>query len=324
MAQTAPTPECAGSRDVKDIVYAGARPAASLGHRLDLYLPPEATRPAPVVLWTHGSAWMAENGRDGADLIAAHLNPRGFAVAGVAIRSSANARFPAQLYDVKAAIRWLRLHAREYALDPQRFGIVGDSSGGWTAAMAGVTGDVPELEGDVGLAGPSSSVQAMVPLYPPTDFLRMDAHMPDHGVVFNQMMGLEHGHADPRSPESLLVGGPIRTHADAVRRASPLTYAGRESPPCLLIHGQQDPLVPYNQSELLYAALSAAGADVTFVTLPKAGHGPVDAFLTDPAVYDGAFAVSSREGRHSAARPVVPSWEMIAGFFEQHLMELRE
>ena len=88
--------------------------------------------------------------------------PAGYAVAAVAIRSSRQARFPAQGHDIMAAVRWLRANAARYRLDPAHIGIVGESSGGWTAAMAAVTGDVPELEGTEGTTGVSSAVQAAV------------------------------------------------------------------------------------------------------------------------------------------------------------------
>lgn len=199
---------------------------------------------------------------------------------------------------------------------------MGDSSGGWTTAMAAFTADVPELEGSEGSAalGVSSRLQACVPFYPPTDFLQMDAHMLDHGKIFNDMLGTQHGHADPRSPESLLLGCPIKTCPEQVRRANPITYVNSAAPPCLLLHGQRDPLVPYHQSELLYEALSAAGADVTLVLLPAAEHGPVDDFLSNPAVKQGAFMVASRDGQRSAAQPYDPTWDTLIAFFEQHLM----
>jgi acetyl esterase/lipase len=180
--------------------YAPAEPAGSLGHLLDLYLP-ESAEPAPAVLWSRGSGWMRDNGRERADELAAHLVPLGFAVAGVSIRSSSQATFPAQLHDIKSAIRWLRAHAEEYRLDPRRFGIAGDSSGGWTAAMAGLTGGEGGAEGDVGVSGLSSAVQAVVCFYPPTDFLEMDAHMPDGCTAFNRMVGTTDCHRDPGSPD---------------------------------------------------------------------------------------------------------------------------
>ena len=101
--------------------------------------------------------------------------PAGYAVAGVSIRSSAQVVFPGQLHDIKAAIRWLRANAATYGLDASRIAIMGDSSGGWTTAMAALTGDAPELEGSVGVTGVRSDVRAAVAFYPPTDFLAMDA-----------------------------------------------------------------------------------------------------------------------------------------------------
>ena len=122
----------AGSEVLRDLAYAPPEPAGSQGHLLDLYLPQRTGQPVPVVLWSHGSGWMRENGREGADVVAARLNPLGIAVAGVAVRSSANAQFPGQLHDIKAAIRYLKNDARRYGLDPDRFATMGESSGdGW-------------------------------------------------------------------------------------------------------------------------------------------------------------------------------------------------
>jgi acetyl esterase/lipase len=172
-ARQRPEPPVAPTR--ADLAYAPASPEGSEGHLLDLYLP-EGEGPFPLVLWSGGSAWMAENGRRSAGWVAEQLNPAGYAVAGVSIRSSGNAPFPAQLHDIKAAIRWLRASAAEHRLDPGRVAVMGDSSGGWTAAMAALTGDVPELEGEVGAREGSSAVRAAVAFYPPTDFLQMDPH----------------------------------------------------------------------------------------------------------------------------------------------------
>src|SRR5204863_3150606 len=140
----------------------------------DLYVPAGATHPLPVVIWTGGSAWMADTGKRTAPGLAIQLNPAGYAVAGVSIRSSSQVTFPGQLHDIKAAIRWLRANAAKYNLDPNHVGIAGESSGGWLASMAAVTGDVPELEGNLGTTGVSSAVQAAIAYYPPTDFQQMD------------------------------------------------------------------------------------------------------------------------------------------------------
>src|SRR3954447_2227330 len=122
--------------------YAPPEPPTSNGHKLDLYIP-SGTGPFPVIIWTGGSAWMADTGKNSAPGFAAQLNPAGYAVAGVSIRSSSQVKFPGQVHDIKAAIRWLRANAGKYNLDASRIGISGDSSGGWTTAMAALTGDVP-------------------------------------------------------------------------------------------------------------------------------------------------------------------------------------
>lgn len=303
----------------KDVAYAPAQPADSQGHLLDLYVP-QSSRPVPLVIFSAGSAWMADNGRQGADKVAAELNPHGFAVAGVSIRSSSQAKFPAQLYDIKGAIRWLRAHAKTYNLDPQRFAIMGDSSGGWTAAMAGVTGDIPALEGDVGVRGPSSAVQAALPFYPPTDFSQMDAHMLDNCTFFNAVLGLTDCHEDARSPESLLLGCPINDCPDKVAAANPLTYVGsRRTPPFLIFHGEQDPLVPYHQGRLLRDALASAGDEVRFVSFPHAGHGPLFDMLSDPDTRKDAYEETTWGGHTTPPRPVTPSWQTIVTFLEAQL-----
>lgn len=319
MQQPAFTPAPGTTRVIRDVAYAPPDPPTSAGHLLDLYLPVNGPSPAPLVIWSHGSGWLAENGREGAAVVAEHLTPHGFAVAGVAVRSSAFAQFPGQVHDVKAAIRWLRANAPQYQLDAGHFGIMGESSGGWTAAMAGVTGDVTELEGEIGFVGVSSTVQAVVPIYPPIDFLQMDAHMPDGGVAFKHNFGLSDGHADTRSPESLLLGGPILECPDGARRANPATYARAAVPPFLIIHGQCDVFVPSHQSEILYDALATAGADVTLILLPRGGHGPWEAFFTDPAVRDDASLRSSRHGQRQREQRVELNWNTVIRFFNMHL-----
>ena len=215
-----------------NIAYAPAEPAGSNGHLLDLYLPEGATGPTPTVIWTSGSAWFADTGKTRAEIFAAELIGAGFAVVGVSIRSSRQVKFPGQLHDVKAAIRWLRSNASSYNLDPQRIAIMGASSGGWTAAMAAVTGDVPELEGGVGVTGVSSAVQAAVAFYPPTDFLQMDEWglrpcqpnaAPGPGVAFC--------HDGASSPESSLIGCAIQSCPDQVQLANPARYVSEPRHP---------------------------------------------------------------------------------------------
>ncbi|MFD0525488.1 alpha/beta hydrolase [Paractinoplanes durhamensis] len=255
-----------------NIAYAAPVGAGTRGHLLDLYLPRQpGPKRRPLLIVMGGSGWYSDNGKAYAADLAPFFTKAGYVVAGVSTRSSRQAKFPAQLHDVKAAIRWLRANAGTYDIDPRQVAVMGDSSGGWTAAMAGLTGD----------PGRSTDVQAVVDLYAPTDFLTMDAHMlPGACDHFNHAFGLTECHADPRSPESSLLGHPIRTRPDLVRKASPMTYVTKHSPPFLIAHGERDGLVPTHQSDLLFAALAAAGVPATYYLVPGAGH---DKRIVSPA-----------------------------------------
>ena len=205
--------------------------------------------------------------------MALQLNPAGYAVAGVSIRSSSQVKFPGQVHDIKAAIRWLRANAAKYNLDPNHIAIMGDSSGGWTSAMAALTGDAPAMEGSVGTTGVSSAVQAAVAFYPPTDFLSMDAWALRKCTEPNC-------HDNENSPESRLVGCAIQSCPDKVQAANPLRYITADDPPIMILHGDSDQLVPHNQGEQLYMALNKACKDAIFISLPKAPHGNWNGFLT--------------------------------------------
>jgi acetyl esterase/lipase len=301
-----------------NIAYAAAKPAQSRGHLLDLYLP-AAEKPVPVVIWTGGSAWKGDDGKATAGLVAAQFLPAGLAVAGVSIRSSSQTNFPGQLYDIKAAIRWLRANAANYNLDPDHIGIMGDSSGGWTAAMAAVTEDSPELEGKVGTLGVSSVVQAAVAFFPPTEFLAMDAWA--HCDLASTRFGGGFCHSSATSPESRLLGCALQTCPEKARAANPARYVTGREPPIMILHGDLDPSVPYNQGELFYEALKRACDEVVFISLPKAGHGPFNAFLTSDAIREGATirSTSAAGCKVTNARPFTPTWGTVIEFFARHL-----
>jgi acetyl esterase/lipase len=298
-----------------DIPYAAAEPEGSRGHLLDLYVP-GGPGSKPLLIATGGSAWLGDNGKEFAAQVADHFTAAGYVVAGVSTRSSAQARFPAQVHDVKAAIRWLRAHARDYGIDPTRFAVMGDSSGGWTATMAGVTGDVRWLAGSVGVTGVSSRVQAVVDLYGPTDFRQMDAHMlPGACEFFNDIMDITDCHDDAGSPESLLVGCAIQTCPERVRAANPIRYVSPNDPPFLIAHGQQDMLVPHHQSELLYAALKRNCVPATFYSVPGVGHS------RDIVSPDNAESVvrSTTHCRDTAPRATRPTLDTIETFLDSAL-----
>jgi acetyl esterase/lipase len=297
-----------------NLEYAPADPPNSHGHKLDLYIPAGAAGPLPVVIWTGGSAWMADTGKNRAGSLALQLNPSGYAVAGVSIRSSSQVKFPAQVHDIKAAIRWLRAHAAKYDLDPNRIAIMGDSSGGWTSAMAALTGDAPAMEGSVGTTGVSSAVQAAVAFYPPTDFLSMD----DWAL---RKCTEPNCHDNEASPESRLVGCAIQSCPDKTQAANPLHYVTAGDPPIMILHGGSDPLVPHNQGERLYMALNKACRDAIFISLPKAPHGPWGAFLTDDALREGATIRSTSSTGCTVANPspYTPTWKTVTDFLDKYM-----
>jgi acetyl esterase/lipase len=255
-----------GVKMLKDLEYARVGEKRLL---LDLYLPeetpslpgePKGAVSLPLIIWVHGGAWQSGD-KAGHIPALVLLTTRGYAVASINYRLSQEAIFPAQIQDCKAAVRWLRAHARDYNLNPDRFGAWGSSAGGHLVALMGTSGGVKELEGEEGNLEYSSRVQAVCDWFGPTDFLKMK-DFPSR---------IDRRRAD--APEALLVGGPLEERKEACKQANPITYVTAKSPPFLIIHGDQDDIVPFNQSELLYDALKQAGVEVTFVPATGAGHG---------------------------------------------------
>lgn len=247
-----------GTKVMRDVPYVQG------GHernKLDLYLPEKAEGVLPVVVWVHGGAWQGGS-KEGCPAV--FMVPRGYAVASINYRLSQHAPFPAQIEDCKAAIRWLRANAKKYHLDPNKIGAWGASAGGHLVALLGTAPDVKELEGSGGNSEYSSNVQAVCDWFGPTDFLRMDIQAGALGKM---------KHDAPTSPESRLIGGAIQENRDKVARANPITYVSKDDSPFLMMHGDQDPLVPIGQSELLAEALKKAGVEVAFKRLEGAGHG---------------------------------------------------
>jgi len=246
----------------KDLNYAGDGKSY---HTLDIYSPTSSNNKSPLILTIYGSAWKSNRSKASKYIKKSLIKPlidAGFAVASINHRSSTDALFPAQIHDVKAAIRFLRGNASEYKIDPSFVGVTGSSSGGHLAAMAGTTSDNKLMEGNVGeFLDYESNVNAVVDWFGPTDFLLMD------------ICGSKMVHDAINSPESKLIGGAIQENKEKASAANPINYISSNTPPFLIIHGMVDLTVPYCQSKVLKIALERANIESELISVRDGGHG---------------------------------------------------
>jgi pimeloyl-ACP methyl ester carboxylesterase len=177
-----------------------------------------------------------------------------------------------------------------------------------------ITGDAPDLKGSAGLTGVSSKLQAAVAFYPPTNSLTTNAWT-------LAKCSAPRCHDNASSPESRLVGCAIQGCPDKVQAATPLHRVTPADPPLMILHGGSDPLVTHNQGEPLYMALNKACLESVFVSLPRAGHGPWNGFLTDDAIREAATVRStSAEGcTVTNPMPFTPSGKTVIEFLDTHL-----
>ena len=254
--------------DYKDVNYAGDDLEA---HKLDIYLPKTNKDKYKVVVIIYGSAWFANNMKGMAYMsLGKPLNDAGFAVVSINHRSSGDAKFPAQINDVKGAIRFIRANADKYKLDTSFIGITGFSSGGHFSSMAGVTngikkrtvgGTTIDIEGTVGgNEKMSSKLDAVVDWFGPVDMARME----NCETV-----------KDANSPEAALIGGNPADNMDKITLCSPFSYVSKKCPPFMVIHGDADNVVPYCQSVYFSEELKSKGKLEEFITVPGGQHGPV-------------------------------------------------
>lgn len=235
--------------------------------RLDLARPRQIPKERmPVVVWIHGGGWKAGNRASG--LSSSIRWAREYQMIGVTIsyRFSGQAKWPAQIHDCKAAIRWLRANANRYHLNPERIGVWGTSAGGHLSAFLAVTGDRPEFEGNSGSPGHSSRVACAVVLAGPSDFLAYKDFQRRSWGQPNSPGGAEHdlfGHS---------LDGPERNKVIA---ASPVSYARAALPPILIVHGTNDDVVPFDQARRFHEALRKVGATAYLVRVEGGGHGVV-------------------------------------------------
>lgn len=215
----------------------------------------------PLIIYLQGCGW----GWSKQDTFAflpqlAKFVEQGYVVASVQYRGSQEAIFPAQIQDVKAAVRFLKANASQYNIDPQKVGVWGDSSGGHLALLLGLTEGIEEFDGNREYSHISSKVQAVVDWFGPTNFLSMSKYP----SIFD--------HDSVHSPESKLIGGAIQENKDKARNASPIEYVRQDAPPILIMHGDQDDVVPYEQSVELFNALRQAGNDAIMYKIKNVGH----------------------------------------------------
>ncbi|GAA3910314.1 alpha/beta hydrolase [Microbacterium invictum] len=239
---------------------------------LDVHVPQGVVRP-PVVLWVHGGAWLMGDRRlppvmwpVGA--LFQKIVDAGYAVATLDYRHSKEAPFPAQLHDAKAALRYLRRFADDLGIDAGRIVVWGESAGAHLAALVGLTGGQVEWDGDEGVGTGDTSVTAVVDWYGVHDaeLLELRALPVDPALV-----PPSHAATLSREPLHILTdGSPLG--ADALRLCSPVSHVRADAPPFLLMHGEQDALVPIAQSEVFFDALTIVGADVELRRVAGADH----------------------------------------------------
>jgi acetyl esterase/lipase len=241
-------------------------------HNMDIYIPQAKKIDYPVIVVVYGSAWFANNLKDAAiQTMAKPLLDAGFAVVAPNHRSSNEAKFPAQINDIKAAIRFIRGQAKKYNLDTYFVGITGYSSGGHLAALAGTSSTVKnftvgkvtqDIEGSLGnYNGYSSKVHAVVDWFGPTNLWVIDSC---RGKDTRQ----------PNTPEEVLIGGKVDDNYDKCALLDPAIYIDKKTPPFLILHGDRDVVVPACQSELLYSALQKAKVPSQYVLVNGGQHGP--------------------------------------------------
>ncbi|MFA7419918.1 MAG: alpha/beta hydrolase fold domain-containing protein [Melioribacteraceae bacterium] len=227
---------------------------------LDIYIPSHISYPTPTIVWIHGGGWQSGSKEN---VNGTWLIQKGFSIVSINYRLTDKGIHPVQINDCKAAIRWIKANASKYNFDIGRIGVFGSSAGGHLAALVGTSGDVKELEGDVGgNLDQSSRVQAVCDWYGPANFFTICGSVPPTS-----------NHCDAASPEGKLIGGDLRTNPEKCKSVSPISYVSNDDPPFLIMHGTADNTVPFHQSAELDSAYKAIGHDVTFIPQPGAGHG---------------------------------------------------
>jgi acetyl esterase/lipase len=227
---------------------------------LDLHIP--ATPDAALVVYAHGGGFQLGDKADAEQERLLGLAGHGVVVASINYRHAPKALFPAQIHDVKAAVRWLRGNGGAYGLRTDRIGVWGASAGGYLATMVALTAGNPEFEGDVGGdLEQSSAVQAAVIWFAPSDLASSGRRSPlEKQILF------------PSFEAAVLGLDDVTGHSASTSPANALTRVSASAPPFLIAHGDSDRMVPPTESAALHDALGRAGATSSLVSLAGAGH----------------------------------------------------
>lgn len=249
-----PAAETNRAQVIRDIEYARAE---DLALKLDLHLPAGKLQ-SPLIVWVHGGAWRAGSKKD---MPLGRLVSEGYAIASVDYRLSTQARFPAQIHDLKAAIRFLRGHGNQWHLPARKILVIGDSAGGHLASLVGVSGGLSVLEGEIGEdRNQSSTVQGIISMSGGANLTTILKQSTPTALNM-RVPALE-----------LLLGGQPDVVPGLARLASPVFHVDRNDPPLLLLHGDQDLQMPVNQALELYGAYRKARAPVLLEIVHGAGH----------------------------------------------------
>src|SRR5436190_22201306 len=223
--------------------------------QVNIARPKTGDGPFPAIVCIHGGGFRAGH-RDGYNGLCLKLAEHGYVAVTVSYRLAPKYQFPAAVHDTKAAVRWLRAHAKEYKIDPARIGTTGGSAGGHLAQFLGVTSGIPMFEGEGGNPGQSSRVACVVNVYGPSDFTKSYGKSVDAAEVL-----------------PLFLGGNLETARHKHILSSPLYWVTPNAAPTLCIHGTEDKYVAHEQAVWLIDKLKAADVEAELLTLPGAGHG---------------------------------------------------
>ena len=248
-----------------NVQYANVSPA----EKMDIYLP-NSIGPYPVVIWIHGGGFESGDKSGNGAKPAMEALSRGYAVVSINYRLSKDAKFPAQINDVKAAIRFLRANAKEYDLNPNKIAVWGSSAGRGLAALAGTSGNVKELQNDsLGYGNVSNQVQAVVDENGPINFGTLLPQLENDTGTNNSL-----NYNASKHMLKLLLGNDVSLVPYKVTKSNPETYIRPEDPPFFIEHGTADTIIPYQQSVDFANKLKMVlgNKKVTLVLLPGVGH----------------------------------------------------